>query len=196
MKKIIIYVIIGALLLLIGIVIGLLYRPKLFRDTQMLPDTVYVKEKISYGRLELQANTYKLNIPKFDIPKYYFIEYESTKIEYRDSIRYIVLPSESYHTKINNIEIFHHGIKSEIDSVNVDYYNKIMYVSQTERTKEKKNYIAVGVEAGWCNTASIPIYLEYSRLLHKNIEFNARVFHDLAIRQTGFRAGVNANIGW
>ena len=196
MKRILTYIIIGALLLLIGIVIGLLYRPKLFRDTQMLPDTVYVKEKISYGRLELQANTCKLNIPKFDIPKYYFIEYESTKIEYRDSIRYIVLPSESYHTKMNNIEIFHHGIKSEIDSVNVDYYNKIMYVSQTERAKEKKNYLAVGMDVSWCVKPSIPIYLEYTRMLHRNVALRAGVFHDLAIQETGFRVGVNANIGW
>lgn len=120
-------------------------------------------------------------------------------VEVHDTLRvndtlYVTLPrelkvysSDEYYAEIS-------GYRPSLDYIEV--YQKTTTISKTETVKEKKNSIAFGVEAGWCITPSVPIYLEYSRSLHKNVELNAGVFRDLVLNENGFKVGINAHIGW
>ncbi len=192
MKPIYTYV----LLIVVGILLGAgvcrNYYVKIAPDVQR--DTTYIYEKVPYSRLDLGKMSVQLSIPEVNVPNIVFMRIDSTTVIYKDSVRYVVLPRQYYFTSTEDVEIWHSGIDSTIDSLNVVAKNVV--VSKMEIPTEKRNYLSAGVEVGWCSTFSIPIYLEYTRKLHKNVEFNAGVFHDLVLGETGFRIGVNANIGW
>lgn len=124
---------------------------------------------------------------------------ETLLVEVTDTLRvkdtlYITLPKEvkiyandDYYAEVS-------GYQPSLDYMEI--YQKHVVISKTETVKEKKNYLAVGMDASWCIKPSIPIYLDYTRVLHKNVALRAGVFHDLVIQETGFMVGVNANIGW
>ena len=82
-----------------------------------------------------------------------------------------------------------------------EYYSKVIKVVTELTDVDETDILGCSrktdvVDASWCVKPSIPIYLEYTRMLHKNVALRAGVFHDLAINETGFRLGVNTNIGW
>ena len=184
MKKITIYVIIGALLLMIGYILG---RSRdtakedtilVQRDTTVVRDTIRIKEPA-----EVKKETIK----------------ETILVEVRDTMWlhdtcYIALPLEKRTYKRDEFYAVVTGYEPRLTYIEV--YPKTVYITETEKQKEKRNYLAIGMDASWCVKPSIPIYLEYTRVLHKNVALRAGVFHDLAINETGFRVGVNANIGW
>ena len=183
MKKIAIYVIIGALLLIVGYILGRSRKGEndtilVQRDTTFVRDTIVI-EKPSEVRKEYVAE--KILVPVRDtvwLHDTLFVQLPMQKKFYRE---------EDYYAEVS-------GYNPSLDYLEI--YNKTVYVTKTEREKEKRNYLAVGMDASWCIKPSIPIYLEYTRVLHKNVALRAGVFHDLAINETGFRVGVNANIGW
>lgn len=160
----------------------------------MQRDTTYIYEKVPYSRLDLGKMSVQLSIPEVNVPNMVFMRIDSTTIIYKDSVRYVVLPRQYYFTSTEDVEIWHSGIDSTIDSLNV--VRKAANITNTYKPKEKKNRLAFGIEGGWCQTFSAPVYLEYSRKLHRNVELEAGVFRDLVIQETGFRVGVNANIEW
>lgn len=180
-------IIIGVLLLVIGVVLGVclcrqFYSPErvveVQKDTTFLIDTLVI-EKPS----ETKRETIK----------------ESVLVEVRDTMWihdtcYIALPLEKRTYRRDEFYAEVTGYEPRLTYIEV--YPKTVTISKTETVKEKKNYLAVGTELGWCVTPSIPIYLEYTRKLHRNVELNAGVFHDLVLGETGFRFGINANIGW
>lgn len=190
MKKYIPYIIV----LVVGIVIGLLCRPNHYTDrivTQI--DTLY--EAKYYSRLELAGNTYKLDIPKIAMADFVYIKSDSTKIVYKDSIQYIALPREYYYTSMDDVEIWHSGIDSTIDSLNV--MRKTTTITKTETISTiKKNALALGLEFNYTTSPYIPIYLEYSHLLHKNVEMSAKILYDIPTQSVGFGLGAKVRVGW
>lgn len=192
MKPIYTYV----LLIVVGILLGSgvcrNYYVKIAPDVKR--DTTYIYEKVPYSRLDLGKMSVQLSIPEVNVPNIVFMQIDSTTIIYKDSVRYVVLPRQYYFTSTEDVEIWHSGIDSTIDSLNV--VRKAANITNTYKPKEKKNYLAIGVEAGWCVKPYTPIYLEYSRMLHKNIVFNAGVFRDLVREENGMRVGIKAQIGW
>ena len=89
------------------------------------------------------------------------------------------------------------GYKANLERIEV--YPKTTVISKTEtatQTVTKRNGLTFGIDAEYCQTISIPIYLEYERMLHKNIGISARFFYDLPTRLYGVGVGVNAQIGW
>lgn len=188
-------IIIGALLLILGIAIGILCRPNHFRDaTDMAKDTLVIYDTARYSKLELASKSYRLNIPKIESPSLVYIPADSTTIIYRDSIRYVTLPREYFFTSTDDVEIWHSGIDSTIDSLNVVV--KTQEITKTAQAKVKKNHIGIGIEAGFLNSPYIPIYLEYERMLHRNASFYARVLYDLPRQSYGVEAGAKVSIGW
>lgn len=183
MKKIAIYVIIGALLLIVGYILGRNRKGEndtilVQRDTTVVRDTVRIKEPT-----EVRKETVK----------------ETVLVEVRDTMWmhdtcYIALPLEKRTYKRDEFYAVVTGYEPRLTYIEV--YPKTVYITETEKQKEKRSYLAIGMDASWCITPSIPIYLEYTRMLHKNVALRAGVFYDLAINETGFRVGVNANIGW
>lgn len=192
-------IIIGALLLMIGFVIGLLCRPEHFRDEVKMiqTDTVVRYEKIKYTPLELKGKTIQLDVPKISALSMVYLPYDSTMVVYRDSVRYVSLPRQYYYTRTEDAEIWHSGIDSTIDSLNVVAKNVV--ISKTETTTQTirhDNRLRLGIESRYCSTLSTPIYLEYERMLHRNIGINAGMFYDLQLRQYGVSVGLNVQIGW
>lgn len=192
-------IIIGALLLILGIVMGILCRPKLFRDitTTTQTDTVVKYEKVKYTPLELKGKTIQLDVPKISALSMVYLPYDSTMVVYRDSVRYVSLPRKYYYTSTKDAEIWHSGIDSTIDSLNVVAKNTT--ISKTETVTQlvrHTNRLRLGIEANYYSTPFIPIYFEYERKLHRNIAINAKFFYDMNTRLYGVGAGVNVQIGW
>lgn len=183
MKKIAIYVIIGALLLIVGYILGRSRKGEndtilVQRDTTFVRDTVVI-DKPAEIRKEYVAE--KIMVPVRDtvwLHDTLFIQLPMQKKFYRE---------EDYYAEVS-------GYNPSLDYLEI--YNKTVYVTKTEREKEKRNYLAIGVEAGWCINPYTPIYLEYSRMLHKNIRMKAGVFRDLVKQENGVMFGIEAQIGW
>lgn len=173
--------------MIVGVALGMwlcrqFYSPErvieVQKDTTFLIDTLVI-EKPS----EIKKETIKENV----------------LVEVRDTMWihdtcYISLPLEKRTYRRDEFYAEVTGYEPRLTYIEV--YPKTVVISKTETVKEKKNGLAVGTELGWCVTPSIPIYLEYTRKLHRNVELNAGVFHDLVLGETGFRFGVNANVGW
>ena len=195
MNKYIPYIIV----LVIGIVMGILCQPEHFRDEVKMiqTDTVVRYEKIKYTPLELKGKTIQLDVPKISALSMVYLPYDSTMVVYRDSVRYVSLPRQYYYTRTEDAEIWHSGIDSTIDSLNVVAKNVV--ISKTETVAQlvrHTNRLRLGIEANYYSTPFIPIYLEYERKLHRNIGINAKFFYDLNTRLYGVGAGVNVQIGW
>ena len=167
---------------MVGYLLGIRSRkpsePIVQRDTVVLFDTVKFVEPA-----EDKKETLNDTIP---------VEVKDTM--WLHDTCYIALPLEKRTYKREDFYAEVTGYDPRLTYIEV--YPKTVVVSKMEIPKEKKNYLAVGMDASWCMNASIPIYLEYTRVLHKNIALRAGVFHDLAINETGFRVGINANVGW
>ena len=168
-----------------------------YRHIPAQVDTVYKYEKVPYTPLELKGNTYELEIPQINVGKHVFIDVALLDTVYRDSIRYVVYPRQYYYTKVKDAEIWHSGIDSTIDSLNVVAKNVVL--SKTETTTQlvrHTNRLRFGVEASYCTTLSLPIYFEYEKMLHRNVGLRAGFFYDLPTRMYGLRVGANVQIGW
>ena len=193
MKKSVPYLVI----FLIGALAGMwAHRQYHFRDTTKMSqnDTIVRLDTIKYSKLELIGKNYNLDVPKIGSPKLVYIPTHSLDTIYRDSIRYVTLPRQYFFTSTDDVEIWHSGIDSTIDSLNV--VRKTQEITKSTQTVTKRNGLALGLEANYINSPYIPIYLEYSYLLHKNVEFYARLLYDLPSHEVGVGIGAKVSIGW
>lgn len=188
-------VIIGAVLLVVGIVIGWLCRQSFIRPEVVTQrDTLVRVDTVTYSRLELEANRISLEIPDIRMRRYVFIETERLDTVYRDNIQYVKMPREYYYTRVKDAEVWHSGIDSTIDSLNVVV--KTAEITKNTISAQPKNSIGIGIEPSYMNTLSIPIYLEYGRMLHKNIEIYGQIAYDLPSKTFGAGIGIKAGIQW
>lgn len=151
-------IIIGAVLLVIGIVVGWLCRQSFIRPetiTQM--DTLVRVDTVTYSRLELEANRICLEIPDIRMRRYVFIETERLDTVYRDNIQYVKMPREYYYTRVKDAEVWHSGVDSTIDSLNV--FARTTSITETS-IKEPKRWqfsLDLGVDVGRaCNPYFAP----------------------------------------
>ena len=89
------------------------------------------------------------------------------------------------------------GYDPELDYIEV--YPKTVVISKTETTIQdvtKRNAIALGLEANYFGSTHIPIYLEYSNMLHKNVGMYGRILYDLPTQSLGVGLGVKVCVGW
>ena len=189
-------IIIFASILIVGIIAGVWLCSELhpaLRNAQPQKDTIVVQKIVGYTPLQLKTSTIKLDVPRLSTMAMIFIPYDSTRIVYRDNVQYITAEREYFFTKTDKAEIWHSGIDSTIDSLNV--VENITSIVQPAPSINK-NTISLGIEASYCSDLSLPIYLEYERLLQQNIGINAQVYYDLRIRQFGVTFGTNIQFGW
>ena len=194
MKKSIPYLVI----FLIGALAGMwTHRQYHFRDATKMPqnDTIVRFDTIRHSRLELTTKSCRLEVPKIIRPELVYIPSDSTTIIYRDSVRYVTYPRGYFYTKTEDAEIWHSGIDSSIDSLNV--FTRTMTVTQTmPQAVTNRNALTFGIEPSYLNTFSIPIYLEYERMLHKNVGIYGRINYDLQTKMFGAGIGAKVSIGW
>lgn len=114
--------IIIAAAILVGMwIFGYIMGAEHFRDaTKMIQrDTIVRYDTMRYSRLELETLSHRLDVPKIDVPKLAILDVEKMDTIYKDNVMYITYPRENYYTKANDVEIWHSGIDSTIDSLNV-----------------------------------------------------------------------------
>lgn len=179
-------IIIGALLLILGLVSGLFIcrscsTPEEAEIVQI--DTVVVRDTIR---------------------EYYPIEKEkkvvdTMRIVVRDTVRiadtlYMSLPLEVklYSTDEYYAEVS--GYRPSLDYIEV--YPKTTIITQSVSKATTKNTLSIGMETSYLNTVSIPIYLEYGRMLHKNVEIYGQIFYDLPGKQWGAGIGAEFKFDW
>jgi S-adenosylmethionine:tRNA-ribosyltransferase-isomerase (queuine synthetase) len=85
------------------------------------------------------------------------------------------------------------GYKASLDRIEV--YPKTTTITKIQ-TKINRNSLALGAELQYYGTTYIPIYLEYSHLLHKNIQMSAKLLYDFPSKQIGVGMGMQFQIGW
>lgn len=189
-------IIIGALMLIIGIVLGWISRGYHFREEVKMveSDTVYVYKYKSYSRLDLKGSTYKLDAPVVGVPDVIFIREDSTAVEYRDSIRYITAPREFFYTTTPEVEIWHSGIGSRIDSLNVRVQNAV--ITNQIVPKEKKHSLGLGVEVAYLDAFSVPVQLEYSYKMSRILSVYGYAEYELTRSRIGAGLGVRVGLEW
>jgi hypothetical protein len=181
-KRILPYIAIG----LVGIVIGLLCRPNHFREVaKKVTDTLVVVDTHIIEKPVLVERTVKESL---------LVAVHDTTI-INDTI-YVPIPIEKKIYKGEDYFAEISGYKASLDRIEV--YPKTVVVSKTEIATQptKSNTLALGAEMQYNGATYIPIYLEYSHLLHKNVEMFGKVFYDVPSQQMGVGMGVQIQIGW
>jgi hypothetical protein len=181
MKKILPFVII----LIVGIVIGWLCRQSFIR-----PQTIIQRDTLV--RVDTVKELYPVSIREEIM--------DTLRVVVRDTIRikdtlYLSLPlekklyaSSEYYAEVS-------GYRPSLDYIEVYPKTKIVkeYVNQPS---ESRNALSFGIEPSYLNTLSIPIYLEYGRMLHKNVEIYGQIAYDLPSKTFGAGIGIKAGIQW
>lgn len=179
MKRILPYIVIG----LVGIVIGLLCRPNHFREvTKKVTDTLVVVDTHIIEKPVLVERTVKESL---------LVAVHDTTI-INDTI-YVPIPIEKKIYKGEDYFAEISGYKASLDRIEV--YPKTTTITKIQ-TEINRNSLALGAEMQYNGTTFIPIYLEYSHLLHKNVEMFGKVFYDVPSQQMGVGMGVQIQFGW
>ena len=150
-------------------------------------DTVYVsKDEMKTDELPKVEKEYVyVQIPPEVIEK---VIHDTTYI-YKD----IPLQKEHYHTKANDVEIWHSGIQSSIDSlINV---RETKIVNNVYR-KDIKHTISIGVDVGYSGDFRMPLQLEYSHNLARWISVGVYAEYEPLLQQFGGGVTAKANISW
>ena len=181
MKKIFPYIIV----IVLGMVIGWLCRGCFHADKTLIvqKDTIVYHDTI--------RESYPLEISKEVVRTEYVIVRDTVRI--KDTL-YLSLPMER---KVYGSDDFYAevtGYKPSLDYIEVFPKTKII----TERIVEKRkmNSLSAGVELGYMNGLTVPIYLEYERMLQKNVGIYGQMLYDLNARQFGVSAGVHLQFEW
>ena len=192
MKK---YIIIAVVILIICVVIGLLCRRNHSDKIEIEghADTVYIYDTIRYSRLELESKTYTLDVPKTKRAMV-LMPIEKTDTVLLEKKVYVTMEREWRYTETDDVQIWHSGIDSTIDSLNV--IRRTEYITETVQEPMKRNYLSFGLEAGYSAIPHVPIYLQYERMLHKNVGFYVKAFYDLPRLSYGVSVGAKVQVGW
>ena len=184
-KKILISITLIAAAWLIGYIGGRNYTskpiPSATVDTLFVRDTLIV-DKPAEVRYEQSVET--ILVPIHDTT----IIHDTTYLVLRREIK--EYQGEDYFARVS-------GYNPCLDYIEV--YPKNVVISKTETTTQsvtKCNQLVLGIEAEYLCTPYIPIYLEYSRMLHKNIGIYGRLIYDLPTRTYGAGLGAKLQIEW
>jgi hypothetical protein len=180
MKNNIIY---GVLLLILGFVIGLLCRSKsIERVVDIQRDTTFIRDTHVIEKPVLVEKRTKDTL---------FVAVRDTIV--RNDTVYLPLPRE---TKIYSEKDYYAEVSGYEPSLDyLEVYPTTKFIKETQ-TVTKRNALGLGIEPSYLNTFSIPIYLEYTRMLHKNLEIYGQVGYDLPTRMWGVGIGVKAHLSF
>lgn len=185
------------LAVLVGVAVGLCLSPfKGVKDRDILVQTdTIIKEVVkAYDRLELAGNTRKINVPNVSTKEYVWLQADSATIIYRDSVRYVTLPREYYYTKQDDVEIWHSGIDSRIDSL--QYKARQVTITDTYRRKDFRHELGIYAQAGYNRGFAAPVGVQY---LYKPVHWfgiGGGIEYDLIHKRTAVYAKGTFLIHW
>lgn len=151
-------------------------------------DTIIVtKEKIKTEIVEKEGKTeyVYIQLPPEVIEK---IVHDTTYI-YND----IPLHKEYFHSRTDEVEIWHSGIQSSIDSL--INYRETKVINNVYR-KDKKNSISFGVDVNYSGCFHVPLQLEYTRDVTPWFSVGVYGEYEPVLRQFGGGATAKVNISW
>ena len=138
------------------------------------PERIVEYRDTSYSRLNM-GTVFKLETPKVSrVPSIIFIPETEVKIEYRDSIRYVVLDREHKFLDNPDVKIWYSGVDPTIDSLQV----KRQTVIQTEPWK--RHSISLSGEVGF-NMLGVGAEYEYN--VFKWFSVSANAGYDFYMKQ-------------
>lgn len=195
MKKILYYILSFLIGLGIGIIACVINPMRITtRDTLVDSDTTQKVTVKYYTPLELAKNTIKLNVPKVRTKEYVYVQSDSTTIIYRDSIAFVTLPRENYYTKQDDIEIWHSGVSSRIDSLR--YTLRETTITDTYKRQDWKHEISLAANIGYHNMLMLPVELKYLYYPKRWVGVGGKIEHDFLHKTTGIFATANIRFGW
>lgn len=181
MKKYIPYI----LILVVGFVIGILCRPHriervvdIQRDTTFIVDTHFIEKPVL--------------VEKRVTDTMYYAVHDTTRV--KDTL-YVALPREEKTYQGEDYLARISGFQPSLDYI--ETYPKTTTITETiTQSVTNRNALAIGLDMNYSSHPDIPIYLEYSYLLHRNVEMSARLQYDLPSQEIGFGLGAKISIGW
>ena len=179
--------------LLTGIFVGTCVSPfSHSEEVEVRHDTTFVYDTVKHSRLELAAGTYRLDIPKVGMKEYVYVREDSVSVIYIDSVRYVSLPREYRYTKTEDAEIWHSGVDSRIDSLNV--FRKTLEITERHMESRARNRVGVGVEATYYNALYVPAYIEYERMIRPWFSVYGRVGYYIPNQDVGISLGMRLQV--
>ena len=181
----------------IGVAVGLCLSPFKGgnkREILVQTDTIIKEVVKAYNRLELAGNTRKIDVPKVGTTEYVWLQADSCVTIYRDSVQYVTLPREYYYTKQDDVEIWHSGIDSRIDSLR--YRAREVTITDTYRRKDYRHELGIYAQAGYNRGFAAPVGVQY---LYKPVSWfgiGGGVEYDLARKTTAVYAKGSFLIHW
>lgn len=178
-------IIIALSILVIGFVIGLFCRR-----------TEYVETTIVQRDTTVVVDTHIVERP---VPVKVVVT-DTMYAEVRDTVRlndtlYVSLPLEK---KVYRRDEFYAEVTGYNPSLTrIEVYPKTVYVTEKQReTVRQRNYLSAGTEMLYAESFHSYIYLEYERMLHRNVCFSFRALRDISTGYTGASIGIKAQVGW
>lgn len=138
------------------------------------PERIVEYRDTSYSRLNM-GTVFKLETPKVSrVPSVIFIPETEIKIEYRDSIRYVVLDREHKFLDNPDVKIWYSGVDPTIDSLQVKRHTII------QKEPWKRHSVSLSGEVGF-NMLGVGAEYEYN--VFKWFSVSANTGYDFYMKQ-------------
>lgn len=154
------------------------------REPKIVREEVVVYKDKYYSRLDIGEIT-TLDVPEVKgVSNLVFIPQTEVKIEYRDSIHYVVLEREHKLLENEDVKIWYSGVDPTIDSLQVR--------SKTIIQKEPWKRHSIGVEGSIGTDLTIGVGYEYKVL--KWLDLSANAGYDIYRKQPYVTAGLKLSL--
>ena len=182
MKKVLICI----LLLVVGMLIGWLFRPsktETIIETQV--DTL------------VRVDTHIIEKPVMVEKRIKDTVYVAVQVHDTTTINDTLYMKLAFETKTYKGEDYLAKVAGYNPSLYyIEVYPKTVTITNTQ-TVTSRNALALGFEMQYYrDNPYIPIYLEYSYLLHKNFGMYGKLLYDIPTQSIGVGLGIKAQIGW
>lgn len=147
---------------------------------------VVVYRDTSYSRLSL-GDIKKLDVPEVKgVPMVVYVPETEVKIEYRDSIRYVVLDREHKVLENPDVKIWYSGVDPAIDSIQVRRH--------IEKEPWKRHTIGLEGETGYYGDFGLMAGAVYEYDIFKWLSVSVKAGYDFHIEKPYVAAGLNLMI--
>lgn len=144
------------------------------RSPSPKPERIVEYRDTSYSRLDM-GTVFKLETPQVSlVPSVIFIPETEVKIEYRDSIRYVVLDREHKFLDNPDVKIWYSGVNPTIDSLQVKRHTVI------QKEPWKRHSVSLSGEVGF-NMLGVGAEYEYS--IFRWLSVSANAGYDFYVKQ-------------
>lgn len=138
------------------------------------PERIVEYRDTSYSRLDM-GTVFKLETPQVSrVPSIIFIPETEVKIEYRDSIRYVVLDREHKFLDNPDVKIWYSGVNPTIDSLQVKRHTVI------QKEPWRRHSVSLSGEVGF-NMLGVGAEYEYS--IFRWLSVSANAGYDFYVKQ-------------